>query len=153
MKTYKFKQHFISLIINRYIKFNTEDNRKEVIPEAVINSKKEWIGDELEFSIIGKFCNDYQLTNDVKDFTISNDINLWLEEQKAGISIKKFSLELTKYCKIKNFINIESKTKNINGKCHKVWIGIKRIFESDDDNYIDIDTNKDDEEENSLLDM
>lgn len=133
MKTDKFKQHFIALIINRYIKFNNEENRKEIIPEAVNNSKTEWIGDISEFSIIGKFCNEFSLTNNETDHVLSSDIISWLELQKAGISIKKFSVELTKYCNIKKFNNITSKTKKICGRCAKVWTGIKKIVEEFDD--------------------
>ena len=101
---------------------------------------------------INKFLEEYELTDNVAHYTVSKEIEMWLKEANITISMTKFSMELKKYCKIKQYKNIESKIKKFNGKCKQSWIGIKQIFESDDDdnNYIDVDTNK---EDISLLDM
>jgi hypothetical protein len=136
ISTDKFKQHFIMLIILRYIQF-LNNNKIEVIPEEVINSKKDWIGDDSEINIVTKFMNDYDLTDDVNDYTKSEDIQKWLDVQKKGISIKKFSNDLKKYCSIKKLNNIESKNKKIGGKVLKAWIGV-RIIEEEDNNPLDM---------------
>ena len=40
------------LIIQRYMKFNREENRIERIPKEIINDKEEWIGDDKEIGLI-----------------------------------------------------------------------------------------------------
>jgi phage/plasmid-associated DNA primase len=128
--TDKFKQHFIMLIISRYIQF-LNNNKIEVIPEEVNNSKKEWIGDESEINIISKFLNEYELTDDNNDFTVSDDIKIWLDKQKSGLSIKKLSNDLKKYCIVKKLNIIVSKPKKIRGKLFQVWLGVKTIEEEE----------------------
>ena len=131
LETEKFKIHFIQLIINRYIEF-IQNNKIENIPDAVINSKKEWI-DADESNIINKFMLDYQLTDNINDYVKSCDIKLWLDNHKLGITMKNFSIELNKHNKIKKLNNIESKDKKINGKCFSVWVGIKWIIEEEEE--------------------
>ena len=42
-------------------------------------------------------------------------------------------MELKKYCSIKKYNNVESKNKKIAGKVPKVWIGIRKFIDDDDD--------------------
>ena len=46
IETDRFKQLFGMLIIQRYIKFNQEENRIESVPKEIKNDKEEWIGDD-----------------------------------------------------------------------------------------------------------
>lgn len=131
MKTIKFKQHFIFLLVKKYNEFQN-GGRVEYIPQDVINAKSEWIGDESDFSIIGKFINEFDITNNPNDFVCSNIIQGWIEGLKAGVSIKKFSVELKKHCALKKLSLVESKNKKINGRVVKVWAGIKLKTEEDD---------------------
>jgi hypothetical protein len=135
MKSDKFKIHFGYLMTNAYYKF-IENNKLEVIPDGVKNAKSEWVGDDADNLTINKFLEDYEITNDIVDYTTNKDIEEWIKDNKINISIIKFVMELKKYCIIKKHDHIESKVKKIAGKCHKGWIGIKlRLV--DDVNQLD----------------
>ena len=52
---------------------------------------------------------------------------------KIGISMTSVGIQINKYCKVKNFGNVASKNKKVNGKVIKCWFGIKQIVEVYDD--------------------
>ena len=108
-------------------------------------NKIEWVGDGGENKTINKFLENFEITNNIEHFTLSKDIECWLINDKIGITMTKFSMELKKYLKLKNYNNVESKDKKIAGKAKKAWIGIKRNIEDDDDD--------DEDEPKSALDM
>ena len=132
MKTEKFKETFSFIITEAYLKYCKNGN-KENIPQSVINCKTEWVGEEAENTAVNKFLESYEITNNIEDYTKSSDFDLWLKESKITISVTKFTMELKKYCKIKKYNNVESKNKKLNKKCLKVWIGIKKINDDDDE--------------------
>ncbi len=144
MKTEAFKIAFNILITETYLNY-INGGKIEIIPEGVKNSKTEWVGENADNMTINKFLEEYEITDNVAHYTVSKEIEMWLKEANITISMTKFSMELKKYCKIKQYINIESKIKKVNGKCKQSWIGIKRQDEEDEE--------EDDNGEKSLLDM
>jgi phage/plasmid-associated DNA primase len=131
--TLQFKRCFIGILIKSYQQF-MENNRIDETPEEVKNAKLNWIGEKLEINIINKFVESFEITNIETDYIRSSDIENWLKELKTQISIKKFSIELKKYCDGLNFNNVDSKDKKILGKSCKCWFGIKHVvFEEDEE--------------------
>jgi len=125
LKTKKFQQAFVKLLILEYLKY--QENGLPEEPEDVIKAKDEWI--ETENSSIDAFLDDFEITNDEKDFIPSKDIQEWLKERKLGISSKKFAMELTKHCKSEGLSNVSSKVKSVNSKKVRGWFGIKGCCE------------------------
>ncbi len=138
MKTINFINTFQYILFDSYLKFYKNES-KEFIPDAVKNCKSEWVGDQAENTCFNKFLESYEITNNVEHYIKSADIDVWVKEAKLSISMTKFIMELKKYCSIKKYNNVESKNKKINGKVPKVWIGIKKNIDDDDDvNALDI---------------
>jgi phage/plasmid-associated DNA primase len=131
LKTNKFIEAFQTIIFDSYLTFY-KNGRKEYIPDAVKNCKTEWVGEEAENTVIHKFIESFEITNDANHFTKSSDIEVWLKETKLNVSMTKFAIELKKYCSIKKYSNVESKNKKIAGKVPKVWIGIRLIIDDDE---------------------
>ena len=126
MKTDLFKQIFIMMAILRYDQFVRDENRVEIEPEAVVNAKREWTGDEGgKYKYVNKFLEDFEITNSPRDFTISKNIEKWICEKNLGISPNLFTRELKQYCKEHLFDLVTSKVKKVCGKNHQVWFGIK----------------------------
>jgi phage/plasmid-associated DNA primase len=138
MTTNKFQTAFVNLLVKTYTDFIKNGNI-EYVPDEVSNAKTEWIGDDEEHTVIGKLLIDYEITNNIHDYVISEDLGYWLKNIKAGISSKKFGIELKRYCNINEFSNVESKVKSILGKKCCCWFGIKYIREVEecDDNRTD----------------
>ena len=132
MKSDKFKDAFSFIIIDAYLQF-CKDGKKEYVPEAVKNCKIDWVGEGAENTSINNFLGEFVITDNEEDFIRSSEIDLWLKEAKLNISINKFALDFKKYCSIKKHINVVSKNKKLNGKCLKVWTGIKKMTNDDDD--------------------
>ena len=110
-----------------------KNGENDVEPDEVINNKLEWVGDGGENKTINNFLENFEITNNIEHFTLSKDIECWLINNKIGITMTKFSMELKKYLKLKNYDNVKSKDKKIAGKCKQAWFGIKRNIEEDDD--------------------
>ena len=122
IKTLKFRKCLIYLFIDIYIKYRKGVMKDEVVDE-VKNAKAIWISQS--DNVVNMFLEEYELTNNEGDFVKSGDIVRWLEFKKTGISIKKFSIELNKYCKLKKYDNVKNGHKFIDNKSHAVWNGIK----------------------------
>jgi hypothetical protein len=129
INTIEFKRAFSQLLFDRYYKF-ISSKETEIIPEEVKNSKKDWVGDESETNFIEKLKLDYEFTNNIDNFVTSAQISGWISDQKLGITMKKFSIEMKRYCEIKKLDKIESVQKKINGKNIKIWLGIKNVSSS-----------------------
>ena len=136
MNSTEFKEAFNFIIFDTYLNF-IRNGKKEIEPEAVKMFKVDWVGEGGDFKTINKFLELFEITDNKEDYVPSKDIEIWLKEENIGITITKFSMELKKYCKIKKYINIESKTKKVSGRCMKAWIGIKRIIEESEDDQTD----------------
>jgi phage/plasmid-associated DNA primase len=126
MLTEQFQRCFIGLLIKEYLQF-TDKDYIENEPIETIMSKQEWIQEEKSY--INNFKNDFDFTNDEKDYTTSEEIQKWIDDKNLGITFTKFGMEINKYCKINKLENIYSKNKKILGKTKKVWSGIKIINE------------------------
>ena len=126
MTTMKFQQAFVNLLVKTYTDF-IKNGSIESEPAEVIRAKCDWIGEESEHSVIGKFLEDYEITNNQNDFVRSEDVTYWLTNSNDGISSKKFGLEFKKHCAINKFDNVVSKMKSIAGKKISCWFGMKRL--------------------------
>ena len=121
MKTVKFQRVFVGLLIRRYC-WGIEQ-QYDTLPEEVKNAKKDWI--ETTCNYIEKFLESFEITNTDTDFVRSRDIEEWIKENKLGITMTKFGLELKKYIAMKGITNVVNKYKKIEGKSVMCWVGIK----------------------------
>lgn len=88
----------------------TSDDKKEVIVKE---------------DFVTKFVKDFVLTNEKNDYTTSEDIQKWIDENNLKISMIKFGTEITAYCETHSLQQVLKKDKKIDGKAKKVWFGIK----------------------------
>ena len=125
--TLEFKKAFIGLLIREYMNYmDNKDTDNE--PVKCVIAKQDWTPENKNF--INDFANNFDITNDDKDFIESNRIQEWIDGSKLGISMKKFAIEMKKYCVINKLENIGVKVKKINGKSIRVWYGVK-LFGND----------------------
>ena len=94
IKTPDFQNAFIMMLVQAYVKYKEEGEPEE--PEDVINGKKEWIAET--GNDIDKFLENFEITNDEKDFLVTENITLWLREAKIGVTTTKMGIEIGKYC-------------------------------------------------------
>jgi phage/plasmid-associated DNA primase len=127
IETPKFKRAFVGMLVRRYIKFMKEENGTENEPKGVLEAKTEWIGGDAEVGFVSKFLEDYEITNEEHHFIPSTEIDSWAERKKLGISMRKFGVELKKYCTIQGFDKVNNIVKKINKKNARVWVGIRRL--------------------------
>ena len=123
METKKFQQIMISLFITEYEKYLKYGAMSR--PKECENAKVDWIDQDV--GSLPAFLNEYEITNDKKDKVPASEIKQWLEDQKMGITCKKFCMELRLHCKKNNFENVESKFVSIDGKKFQAYIGVKRL--------------------------
>ena len=124
MKSETFKMAFNILITETYLKYK-QGEILDVQPEGVKNSKTEWVGENADNLVVDKFLEDFEITDDVNDHTVIADIENWLKCKEQNISMKKFAIDFTKYCKIKGHNKVENSVKKISGKSKRVWVGVK----------------------------
>lgn len=129
MLTDRFQRCFLGLLIKEYLNFTNNGCVEDEPVEALI-SKQNWIQEEKSF--VTTFMKDFDLTDNVEDYVVSEDLQKWLDEKKLGISMTKLGMELNKHCKINKLENIFKKDKKVNGKTKKVWCGIKLIQEMEE---------------------
>jgi carbonic anhydrase len=121
VKTVKFQRVFVGLLIRRYVWGIQEQH--DTLPQEVKNAKKDWI--ETTCNYIEKFLESFEMTNIETDYVRSRDIEEWIKENKLGITMTKFGLELKKYIAMKGITNVLNKQKKLEGKGVMCWIGIK----------------------------
>ena len=80
---------------------------------------------ETTCNYIEKFLESFEITNIDTDFVRSRDIEEWIKEEKLGITMTKFAIELKKYIAMKGITNVVNKQKKLDGKGVMCWIGIK----------------------------
>ncbi len=124
IKTLKFKHALVHLIISEYV--STTENIQITVPKEMEENKIEWIGNDTR-NIMDGFLLEYEITNNINDFTKSSEIIDWLNRSKLGISFKKFFIELKKYAQIKKYDKVQNIKKKIDGNTENVWIGIKNV--------------------------
>jgi phage/plasmid-associated DNA primase len=125
MNTELFKRVFVGLIIKAYIEY-VYNEKKMVEPDEVVRAIEEWTEGEGN-NFIPKFLEDYEITNDVKDYVVSKDMQTWNEVKNPGISFVAFSKELKKHCIIQHYDKVFNKAKKINGKSLMCWFGVRQI--------------------------
>ena len=130
MVTKRFQQCFVGLLLKEYLAFKDCDFI-ETEPIQMITSKDEWIQEEKSY--VTMLTNEFELTNNPKDWVLSTDIQKWIDDNKLGITMTKMGVELNKHCKLNELKDIKSDVKKIGGKTKRVWFGIKTINEIDDD--------------------
>ena len=126
MKTQEFQRVFLMLFIKTYLDFK-RNGCVDFDPPAVLAAKENWIGLAADISFVGQFLFDFEITDDEGDFIKSSELNEWIIQQDLGITVQKFTNELKKHCVLKNFSNVKSKLKKLNGRPVTVWVGVKRI--------------------------
>ena len=141
--TDKFKQAFERILFDEYLKF-IKNGKNDIEPDEIKNFKNDWVGTGGDEKLISTFLESYELTDNTDDYVKSNEMETWVKSEKLNLSFTKFIIELKKYCKIKNYTNIESKNKRFGGKVIKIWTGIKKIVDDSDD---------EDDEEKGPLDL
>jgi phage/plasmid-associated DNA primase len=132
IKSERFQRVFIGMLIQRYYQF-MQSGRIENTPEEVINAKINWIGEETEMNIINKFANEFEITNNINDYLPSYKIEYWIKQEKYNTTMKKFAMDLNKYCTKRGFNNIINKGKKVNGKNIQCWFGVKEIVYIEED--------------------
>lgn len=121
MKTSRFQRVFVGMLIRRYVW--AKQNNYDVLPEEVKNAKKEWI--ETTCNYIEKFLESYEITDNEENYTRSRNIEDWIKDNKLGITMTKFGIELKKYIDMKKCENVLNKYKKLEGKSVMCWFGIK----------------------------
>ena len=138
MNTELFKRVFMLLILKAYTDY-VDGGRVLDEPDEVVRAIEEWTEGEGN-NFIPKFLEDYEITNNVKDYVVSKDMQIWNEIKNPGISFVAFSKELKKHCIIQHYDNVCSKDKKINGKALKCWIGV-RLIQYNPENVEECDDN------------
>jgi phage/plasmid-associated DNA primase len=87
----EYKDALLTLLIEAYQEFKM--NGCEV-PASAIQSKKEWIGDEM--SLTNLMSVRYETTTDDNDYVVFDDISSYLQQKGVPMSKTKISKELTR---------------------------------------------------------
>ena len=133
IETLQFRRCFIGMLIRQYLEFQ-DGGRIEIVPDGVLKAKDDWFGSDEENSIMVKFQQKYEITNNIDDFVKSSEIENWTVNEKES-SYKKFCQELKKYCVVNGFNNVDTRDKKINKKVSKHWFGLKLIDDECDENH------------------
>ena len=128
IKDEAFQRVFLMLFIKTYLEFK-QNGSVDIDPPAIHAAKENWIGIADNISFVGQFLFDFEITDQEEDFIKSSEISEWITQQVLGITVQKFTNELKKHCVLKNFTNVKSKLKKLNGRPVTVWVGLKRINE------------------------
>jgi hypothetical protein len=120
--TPKFQSAFVHILLRSYADY-IHNKRVEIEPIEVMEAKQDWV--EESTSVITDFLEDFEFTDDTRDYVLSEDIKKWLDGKKLGITFNKFVMELKKYSAIKKFRNVDRFVKRIGNKTPKAWMGIK----------------------------
>ena len=113
------------------IKKNTEELeakalKQKIKQEAEESAKLQQEQEELRSNNFHLFLEEFEITNNKNDFVKSSDIIQWNIEKNNGTHMSKFSYIIKNYCTKRNFNNIMSKSKKIEGKTIQCWIAIKK---------------------------
>ena len=123
LKDLRFQRCFVGILIKAHFDY-IQNGKKEHEPEGVKNSKKSLIETTTDKNPLNLLLQDYEITDNIKDYVKSSELQEWLDSKKLGISITRLGRELNKYAIINKLQNLLSKDKKIAGKSVKVWFGI-----------------------------
>ena len=133
LKTLRFQRCFVGILIKAHCDY-MDNNKIEIEPEGVKNSKKDLIETTTDKNPLTTLLRDYEITDIATDFVKSSELQDWLDMKKLGISITKLGRELNKYAIINKLENLQTKPKKIAGKIIRVWFGIKEKDIDEEDN-------------------
>lgn len=119
IKTLKFQMSLVMLLLKTYV--DVRDNGAMKEPESVKAAKKEWLDEEPD--MIKSLLEYYEFTDNKDDFIMSTELQDWVNGK--NISITKLGREINKYADLNKYENIKVIVKKIEGKCVRVWTGIK----------------------------
>jgi hypothetical protein len=128
IKTHAFRQGFLHLLFDAYIRFH-QGGRVEVELEEIKEAVLAVVGTET--SILEAFKGRFEITNNPEHFVLSSEMNTWLVDGKYGVSSTKLAAELKRHAQIQGLENVFSKYKKINRKTVTVWFGIQSYSEID----------------------
>ena len=130
LETVQFQQAFIRILMNAYMEYRMKrdiDGEEPSAPKGMEISKKDWVAEEDQTSPVAKFFEDYEITDNVKDYVLSSAIREYGLKVAPGTTpmlfIKKFREDNDKQIAINNYVNIKNKAKSIRGKKNSglVW--------------------------------
>ena len=124
--TPRFRQAFLRILFKAYCVFH-RGGRSETEPEAIGKARDDVLGTET--NVIDSFKMSFQITNEPEDFVMSTTIQQWLTDEKKGITITKFGMEMNRYAHIQKLEHIQVKVRKIQGKSVRVWTGIRESVE------------------------
>ena len=130
IRTLRFQRVLVGLFIRRYVEFR-ETGCVEEEPEEVIKAKEEWAGDDKD--PLKVILDEFEITNDERDYAKSSEIEEFIRKCDLDLSMKKFGSLLAKYCVLKKYGNVTRDDKKIKGKTCRVWLGLKRLGEVEEE--------------------
>jgi len=110
----------MGLLINAYVKY-VDGGKILNEPDEVVRAIEEWTEGEGN-NFIPKFLEEYEITNNVKDYVVSKDMQVCNEVKNPGISFVAFSKELKKHCIIQHYDKVCNKAKNSKWKKFNVLV-------------------------------
>lgn len=122
-----YQRCFIQMVFDCYTEY-VEGGKREIEPDEIAKANIVIIGSE-NGSVVNKFLNDYELTNDETDYVESKQIEGWIKMNSEKVSMTKFGLEMKKYATIKKLNNVMNRAKKIGGKSKVCWFGIRERIE------------------------
>ena len=122
MNTDRFKEGFNRLLVDTYLEYMDRGKELET-PADCVRAKQEW-GSGGDVVMIKEFVEQFRITDNDKDFVTNKDLQKWLDSNFKGQTIKKLCSEISKYITKHGLKNVYKKSKKIDGKSERGWIGI-----------------------------
>ena len=108
MRTERFQKALIHIILDSYIKYRKQRDidgiKNTPDPEEVKLAKEAWISEEDQKGHVEQFLEDYEFSDDPKDFVFSKDITTYVNNKwSLKLTPVKFMHELKQYINTKRF--------------------------------------------------
>jgi hypothetical protein len=128
--TMPFRYAFLTLLTESYKTFMTtkddlENSVKDLQEEAIDNTFNE-VDDTIQ-----QFKREFEITNEITDFTSNIIIEDWLKRKLKGVSISKLSRDLNKFAVLNKLQNVKRASKTSNKTTKRGWFGIKKLTEDE----------------------
>lgn len=123
--TPRFQQAMVRILMRAYLEFQQGGCVMHEPPE-VMSEIESWVGSSAESTPLDAFKMEYDITNNPDHYVKSCDLEMWLKTTGKGWTMKRFAKVLKEEgCKLfPGDCIIDNKTKKIDGKGYKVWVGI-----------------------------
>ena len=116
---------FVAMLLFAYDEFD-QAGRVMVEPPCVMSAKEEWVGKSKGY--LDTFADDFEITNNPDHFVSNTELESWLKDQRAGITIRKFNIEIKRMAQLKNFDKVESGRGKVGVKRVRGLIGVKHRY-------------------------